>query len=105
MTSFSQGFNSGGGEEEKTKAQTITDSIELSCSNCERDLCRIVKVKDNVDKKIEVRCECPFCGDISFTKTMTGEFYIAPAKGVLLASADQDDLGDSFLIRVRKIDV
>ena len=101
MTSFSQGFND---DREKTQAQPITDSIELSCSNCDKDLCRIVNVKDNSDKNLEVRCKCPFCGDTSFTKSMSGEFYISPAEGVLLASADQDGMGDSFLIRVRKIE-
>lgn len=101
MTNFSQGFSD---EENKVEATQITDSIELSCSSCNKNLCRIVKVKDNVDKVIEARAECPFCGDTSFTAEMSGEFYIAPAQGVLLASADQDGSGDSFVIKMRKID-
>ena len=50
-------------------------SFRLSCSDCGEDLVEIYNMMDVPDVYWILRAECPFCGDHSYDKRITGRFY------------------------------
>lgn len=71
-------------EVKKTKKgyQVLEEHI-LKCANCGKDLIQILKVQEN-DQIQEIESECPFCGDSSFVKEVSGKIYIYSLEGVVI---------------------
>lgn len=60
---------------------------DFVCGNCERPLLKTLRTKD-IDHFIKVRVHCSECDDFSFTKEVSGAFFIAPVKGVKILDAE-----------------
>tara|TARA_R110000824_G_scaffold162282_3_gene337918 strand:- start:7783 stop:8085 length:303 start_codon:yes stop_codon:yes gene_type:complete len=78
-------------EEEKDTPKNQDPPRELvetdfSCGNCERPLLKTLRTKD-IDHLVKVRVHCSECDDFSFTKEVSGAFFIAPATGVKIQDA------------------
>ena len=80
-------------EKEKTETPKIQDpppeliETDFNCSNCERPLLKTLRTKD-VDHFTKVRVHCSECDDFSFTKEVSGAFFIAPSEGVKIQDAE-----------------
>ena len=58
--------------------------------------------KQHAPTSVTVKANCCFCGDSSFTKEVSGAFYMVPSEGVQLVGAM--DTGDSkrFIIETKE---
>ena len=52
------------------------DHTYLSCSNCNAILADLVKTVADESIKWKFRAKCPFCGDKSYVKELTGIFAV-----------------------------
>ena len=82
-------------ETDKTRQQSDEDApdmikTEFSCSNCDRVLINTMRVKEK-PSSVNLRVHCSSCEDFSFTKPVSGEFYVTPAEGIKLLRADTSE--------------
>lgn len=48
------------------------DSIQFSCSSCRKLLCELIVTKPEMNSTYKYLATCPYCGDKSFVKEITG---------------------------------
>ncbi len=60
---------------------------DFNCGNCERPLLNTLRTKET-GTSIKMRAYCSECEDFSFTKEVSGAFFIAPADGVKIENAE-----------------
>ncbi len=54
-----------------------TREIHLTCSSCAAPLVDIIKRDDTISGKLsKLIANCPHCGDKSYVKTISGDFFI-----------------------------
>ena len=72
---------------------TITENIV--CSSCSKELVGLWVIP-NLDqnkeaKQTSLRCNCCYCGDKSFIKNISGDFYLYPAEGLQVVESETLD--------------
>ena len=74
---------------------TTTESV--NCSNCSEALVGLWVIpeldKSKNEKHTSIRCCCCYCGDKSFVKEVSGEFYLYPEEGLEVTESETLDSG------------
>ena len=57
---------------------SIEKKTTLRCANCDRKLISLILLKERVPFEVEqiYQCNCPFCGDKSFKKSLFGRVAV-----------------------------
>ena len=88
-------------EPEDPKPPVDVKSIQLDCSNCGKSLVRVMRVKD-APTSVSIKANCCFCGDSSFTKEVSGAFYMVPSDGVELQGVPSSGDNKRFVIETKE---
>ena len=82
-----------------------TESLE--CSSCSKTLVGLWVVlemdesKKSKLKQTRIRCSCPYCGDKSFVKEVSGDFYMYPQEGLIVVESETLD-DETVFIKLEK---
>jgi hypothetical protein len=83
------------------------DEYELLCANCHKPLLKIVIIRD-LPLLSRIKSNCPFCGDSSFIKELSGQFALDNAKGVVMINTDtkiDEDKENNIVIQTLNVTV
>ena len=69
------------------------------CSNCEAPLAEFLG-RDGEEEARKIRALCPHCGDSSFTKEISNQFYLGATEYTSIESIDKED--DVIIINTTK---
>jgi DNA-directed RNA polymerase subunit RPC12/RpoP len=58
------------------------EDIFIKCSNCSKRLVHVKRIKEDDNISSNIRASCPFCGDKSFIKVVSGRFAFVEIDGV-----------------------
>tara|TARA_R100000315_G_scaffold61723_1_gene40885 strand:+ start:539 stop:787 length:249 start_codon:yes stop_codon:yes gene_type:complete len=61
------------------------------CSNCDAPLAEFLEKPKQSQISRKIKAMCPHCGDASFTKDITSEFYIGATEYTAVESLEEKD--------------
>lgn len=73
-------------KEVESKGFSFLHNDILHCSNCNKPLIDIIKVKET-DRVTAIKVKCPYCNDTSFWYKIKGKIYLQAVDGLYISSA------------------
>lgn len=70
--------------------QTESKDFTFLCSNCDAPLAEFLQKPGDAECK-KIKAMCPHCGDSSFTKEISSQFYIGATEYTAIESLEEID--------------